>query len=440
MIYRSITWMFFPFIIVRKYKYYSRIGPDMVKVRTLYVVLAALLALLLVAGGMLVWLYWDKLPEEKDTEPGPIEVPADVWPQYRLTVRHDGRAHPRATLGGDLTLIWTSCDLNEDYYSASKSSPVVDEELVYIGADTGKLHALWRKNGTEAWSFRTHERTRNGIHGTAAFDKDKVYVGAYDGYLYALWKSNGTLVWENKLGDYIGSSPCLYQGVAYTGVEMGEPAGYLVGCNMTTGEEVFRSRKFGSHPHSTPSVDPERGYVYIGSNDRKVYCYDIHTGKEVWNHTTGGDIKSTPCVAGDILYITSWDFKLHALDLSTGAEYFTFATGMRTMSSPSVDSAGQQVYFGSHDGNIYCVDARSGAEKWRFECNKKVYSSPTLVERDGSVVCGSSDGHVYIIDTASGKEKDKIDFGIGITSVPTVVLNQLYVFDDEGLLHRYDAL
>lgn len=65
---------------------------------------------------------------------------------------------------------------------------------------------------------------------------------------------------------------------------------------------------------------------------------------------------------------------------------------------------------------------------------------PTLVENDNTIVCGSSDGHVYLLNAKSGTRKFKINFDIEITSVPAVVENKLYVFDNEGLLHRIDAL
>ncbi|MBT7345857.1 PQQ-binding-like beta-propeller repeat protein, partial [Candidatus Bathyarchaeota archaeon] len=37
--------------------------------------------------------------------------------------------------------------------------------------------------------------------------------------------------------------------------------------------------------------------VYIGSNDKKVYCLDAETGAKNWEYTTGGTIESSPAVA-----------------------------------------------------------------------------------------------------------------------------------------------
>ncbi len=410
------------------------------KRRIFYVILAILTAVLVVSLGFyLAWLSRGRVPENLKTKPWEIYLPHNIWTQYRLDVQHDGRAHPNASIKGELIETWVSMDVNEEYYTASKSSPAVDEDLVFIGSDTGKLYAFFRENGTEAWSFQSRP-SKNGIHGSPAFDGERVYIGAYDGWLYALYKNNGTLAWESDLGDYIGSSPCLYNGVVYIGVETAKPGGYLVGCNMTDGKEVFRSLEFGSHPHSTPSIDPVRNNIYIGANDDYVYCYNLSSQEEVWRSNCRGDVKSTPCLAGDILFITSWNNKLHALDMSTGKEYFAFKLKRDSMSSPSINSEGTMVYFGSHDGYIYCVDSKEEREYWKFKTDERILSSPTLLERDNTVVCGSNDGHVYILDASSGKEVQKIDFKTEITSNPVVVENQLYIFDNEGILHRFDAL
>jgi outer membrane protein assembly factor BamB len=373
-----------------------------------------------------------------NTKPLPISTDQNIWNQYRNTLSHDGRAHPNTSLKGKLIETWMSRDLNQEYYGASKSSPAVDKDLIFIGADTGHLYAFNRTNGKEVWKFQSRP-SMNGIHGSPAFDDENLYIGAYDGWLYALNKNNGTLVWEVQLGDYIGSSPCLFEGVVYIGVEMDGPSGYLIGCNASSGSIVFRSSKFGSHPHSTPSIDPVRDYIYIGANDKHIYCYDLTSKKEVWNFKTSGEIKSTPCIAGDVLYITSWDNRLYCLDLENGTKYFSFKTDQKTMSSPTIDSAGERIYFGSHDRNLYCINAKNGTLVWKYKTGSIILSSPTLVERDGYVICGSNDKNVYILDLESGKNIKIIEIESGISSVPVVVDNQMYIFDNEGRLHRFDA-
>ena len=364
--------------------------------------------------------------------------PTQIWPMYRHTITHTGLAPDDCTIDQGLTLNWRTKRLNKREYTASKSSPAVDQEKIYIGLDTGHLIAIDRMTGETIWWFKTRP-SRNGIHGSPALDpeSDIVYIGAYDGWLYAVNKNFGTLVWETKLGDYIGSSPLLFNGTVFIGVEMKAPAGYLVGMNAGNGVEVFWSEMFQSHPHSTPTVDPETGSILIGSNDSFFYCYWIGNKSERWRFKTGGDIKSTAAVAEGISYITSFDSKLYAVDITTGQVKWEYDSDQPSMSSPTLDVSGRRVYFGTHGGTIYAIDMDTGVFLWSFETEGRVMSSPTLVESTKTIVIGSDDRFVFLLDSETGEEKQRIELISGLSGVPVTVGNQLYVFDNLGYLYAY---
>lgn len=360
------------------------------------------------------------------------------WGIYRYDVRHQGIAPPDSTVDSGLEPEWRTERLNRGEYTASKSSPAVDGENLYIGLDTRELVAVDRVTGLVKWRFMTRF-SKNGIHGSPAVDPDRgyVYIGAYDGRLYAVDRETGRRVWGTTLGDYIGSSPTLYNGTVYIGVEMREPAGYIVGVDAGTGEEVFRSDKLGNHPHSTPTIDPESGSIIVGENDGYLYCYWMGTQTERWRFKTGGDIKSTASVSDGMAYITSWDGSLYAINITTGKSRWTFSTGYSSMSSPTVDSETGVVYFGNHGGSLYAVNSSSGDEVWEFKTGDRVLSSPTLVRSTGTVIIGSNDGNIYLLDAVSGELKQKIPLLSGLSGVPVAVGDHLYVFDHLGYLYSF---
>ena len=45
--------------------------------------------------------------------------------------------------------------------------------------------------------------------------------------------------------------------------------------------------------------------VYIGSYDDKVYALNASNGNEIWNFTTGGNVRSSPAVSNGVIYIGS---------------------------------------------------------------------------------------------------------------------------------------
>ncbi len=393
-----------------------------------------IVTLLLVIGFSLVYESEQKVFVYTDA----AVAPSMDWCMYRLNVTHIGLAPKDCTVDAGLTLEWRTGRLNKGEYTASKSSPAVYGDRIYIGLDTGALVCVDRLTGLVEWSFYTRE-SRNGIHGSPCLDPERglVYIGAYDGWLYAVNQRTGRLVWENKLGDYIGSSPTLYEDTVYIGVEMAAPDGYLVGVNADTGREVFRSDPLGNHPHSTPSIDPESDCVFIGENNGHMYCYWTVNQSLRWSYKTKADIKSTPAIHDSVVYITSWDRKLHAVDIDTGEAVWTFTTGASSMSSPTMDTETGVIYFGNHGGVLYAINATDGEDVWRFKTGGVIVASPTLVKRSNTLIIGSKDNGVYLLDAETGELKQKLELLSGFTGVPVAVGNHLYLFDHLGYLYSY---
>jgi len=364
--------------------------------------------------------------------------PSQYWHTYRMSVTHQGVAPPDCTIDTGLIPEWRTKRLNRGQYSASKSSPAVDDENIYIGLDTRAIVAIDRLTGEIQWSYYTRF-SKNGIHGSPTVDLERnlVYVGAYDGLIYALDRDTGKRFWNTKLGDYIGSSPTLYNDTVYIGVEMRAPDGYIVGVDADTGEEVFRSSKLGNHPHSTPTMDPETGCIFIGENNGHLYCYWLNNQTERWRFKTGDDIKSTAAVNEGIVYITSWDGYLYAINITTGKSIWTHCGGYRSMSSPTVDPENRIIYYGNNGGKVYAVDANRGKTIWVYNTGDRIQSSPTLVKETNTLIIGSNDANVYLLDAQTGSLKQKISLLSGLSGVPVALGDNLYVFDNLGYLYSF---
>ena len=379
-----------------------------------------------------------------DPEP-PVVICSDAmvsssvgWLTYRMEITHQGIAPLDCTVDEGLAPEWSTERLNRGEYTASKSSPAVDEENLYLGLDTGALVAVDRLTGMVKWRFHTRF-SKNGIHGSPTVDPERrlVYIGAYDGWIYAVDRDTGRAKWSTRLGDYIGSSPTLYDGVVYIGVEMRAPDGYIVGVDADTGKEVFRSEKLGNHPHSTPSIDPDSGCIFIGENGGHLYCYWLGNQTMRWRFKTGAEVKSTPSISEGVVYITSWDGYLYAINVSTGRSIWTHRSGYKSMASPTIDADCEIVYYGSHGGGVMAVNASTGKTVWEYMTGGKIQSSPTLVKGTDTVIVGSGDGYIYLLDAEEGVLKQKIQLRSGLTGVPVAVGDHLYAFDHLGYLYSY---
>ncbi|MCB9779250.1 MAG: PQQ-binding-like beta-propeller repeat protein [Alphaproteobacteria bacterium] len=390
------------------------------------------------------------------------EPAADSWPQYRREVRHRGVAHPDVHLSSDLTETWRTEAMAIGSYTASKSSPTVAGGQVYVGVDDGRLYALDQDDGDVLWSFETHQvkveddradddPDHRGIHGTAAVADGRVFIGDYSGWLYALDAKDGALLWEIDLGGSIGASPVLYQGMVFVSVEFPDPDGKVFMVDQADGCVVWESEYLGNHPHSSTTIDPDTGTLFVGANNGRFAAFDFVEGDLVWEvwmedvdeDGVGDEIKSTAAVSGDRVYITSWDKRLHVYDIDDGSELWSFETGASSMSSPSV--YGDVVYVGSHDGRLYALadgdqdfDDDQDRELWHWQAEQRILSSATVLPGDDTVLIGSDSGEVALLDRLTGLPLWEHRAEGRASSVPTAVGDALYVYDGAGVTWRFD--
>ena len=358
---------------------------------------------------------------------------------YRYPLTHQGY-YPKEVVADAPQLIRKYGLVNVGIHSAAKASPIVENGVIYVGADSGTFYAINESDMSVKWTFQVRKSAAEGIHSTAAIDETRVYVGDYAGWFYALNKQTGRLEWQAELGESIGGSPVIWGDNICVGVEVTDPDGYLTCVKRATGEAVLQSPRFGEHTHSTPTIDTESGHIFIGANSYYFYCIDSEDGKILWTVRTKGEIKSTPALFDGYVLFTSWDTFLWKVDAKTGAVVWKFETGDLSMSSPAVDTETRTVYFGSHDKNLYAVDFDSGKVKWAFETEGRVISSPTIVSRAGGgkmVLVGSSDKKLYAINAETGKLIWAYTTQGQVSSVPTVQNGKIYVSGDDGWLYVF---
>ncbi|HEY4936707.1 MAG TPA: PQQ-binding-like beta-propeller repeat protein, partial [Puia sp.] len=226
----------------------------------------------------------------------------------------------------------------------------------------------------------------------------------------------------------------------------------------------------------TPDPAADR-FVYIGSEDKNLYCFYAGTGAKVWTFPTNGDVESSATISGGVLYFGSTDQRLYAIDPLTGIKYWGFLSQGAILTSPTVGIDGIYiasysgyiygvnmngskkwsalpsgislifsspaynngiVYIGGQDNNLYAFDAESGAMRWSAATGDTINSSPAI--SNGIVYVGSSDRNLYAFDAATGSFKWKNATGDSILSSPTISNGIVYVGSFDGKLYAFDAL
>lgn len=159
---------------------------------------------------------------------------SDVW--TRDIGRRPGRYETRTSPAVDGETVYMATTVGDDESDASgrlfalraedgeqkwtfdvsgtitRSGAAVADGTVYFGDNAGVVHAVDTADRTETWSHST----KNQFWTTPAVDGDRVYAGANDGTLFALGRSNGDVDWQAKT-DLAYANPIVTQERVFVG-------------------------------------------------------------------------------------------------------------------------------------------------------------------------------------------------------------------------------
>ena len=257
---------------------------------------------------------------------------------------------------------------------------------------------------------------------TAMFRGDPAHTGRYHGGGATL----EGLAWRAETGGDVDSSPAIAGGVVYVGSNDGR----LYAFDLATGATRW-SRDLGAPVNASPAVDGGRVFVQtragvlygLSAADGSVR-WRVPTGRIIplpWGHESGDYFTSSPVIANGTVIFGAGDGGVYALDPATGARRWRATTGGRIRGTPAV--ADGLVYVGSYDGRVYAFDAATGARRWVYETEgttlnsadwgfdrRSIQASPVVA--GGTVYVGARDGFIYALDAATGDRRWRYDHKI----------------------------
>jgi eukaryotic-like serine/threonine-protein kinase len=211
--------------------------------------------------------------------------------------------------------------------------------------------------------------------------------------------------------------------------------------------------KTGGPVYSSPTSD--NGFVYIGSDDGKMYCLEGESGLIKWTFETGGLIRCKPAIVDTFAYFESDDGNLYAVNKNSGTKIWNLDIGNNItrilpnpntsywdymQSSPCVDSG--SVYAGSGDGYLYSVNAQTGSLHWKTKTGDIIRSSPCVYQ--SYVYVGSNDGYIYALNKTDGSIAWKYNTASGsykrVINSPRIYNGTVYCGSRSGYFNAIDAI
>ncbi len=205
-----------------------------------------------------------------------------------------------------------------DYYH---SSPVIHNDVIFLGTANGKMSAYKIGDGSLIWSFRAGDI----IHNTPVVINDKLYFGSFDGNVYALSITSGEIVWKFK----------------------------------SVGQQYFPRGELQGSPAAGMNT------VIIGGRDYNTYALDAREGFANWNRKFAGGWALSSTYKDSVVYIgTSDDRLLLALDAGSGRERWKTDVKFNIFGNCVFTSS--MVYVGTIWGKVYGIDKKTGNIRWGF--------------------------------------------------------------------------
>lgn len=236
------------------------------------------------------------------------------------------------------------------------SQATVLGNTLFIGSNSGRVHALDTSTGCTRWMYRAPTGVRAAIVVVpAGGGKHHVLFGDRAGAFYALDAETGELRWKRQLDDHpaarITGAAVVHQGVAYVPVSSAEETaarrqgyvcctfrGSLVALNVADGSLLWRSYTILEEPQvrgaeagpsgaaiwSAPTLDLARGRIYATTGDNysepdtplsdAVVAFDLKTGRILWwQQTTAGDVFNGRCQSTETCRGPDYDYGASAI-------------------------------------------------------------------------------------------------------------------------------
>lgn len=390
----------------------------------------------------------------------------------------------------------------------TSSQPTIALGRVFMGSDNGFIYSIDAKSGCVYWSFEGGSIVRGSVtvgpvsrQGAARY---AVFFGDGHANIFAVNAQDGTLLWKTNVDSHvvarITAGTKFYDGKLivpvssseeFSGGSPGYPCctsrGSVVALDANTGMQLWKSWVVPGDPKAfatmangvklyapggggvwnTPTIDPVRNAIYVGTGDATtapapkttdaIMAVDVKTGDLLWAYQAdendvfmggcGGQNKSEICPMPNgpdldignppilktlpngkrVLIAGTKRGHVFALDPdNNGALLYRVLASTGAPVTPTAGGRGgnivwggaaddRNVYYGAGGTGLTALRMDTGEHVWTFTGRGSLGAAPTGIP--GVVFEGSSTGMLYAVSAADGKQLWEFNTAQDFTSV-----------------------
>ncbi|PIU01585.1 hypothetical protein COT68_02435 [bacterium (Candidatus Torokbacteria) CG09_land_8_20_14_0_10_42_11] len=178
-------------------------------------------------------------------------------------------------------------------------SPAVYKNKIYVSVDTStenkfEVFCLNPKDGSDYWSYETDTNTKLA---SPMLANNLVYLGGTDGKIYGIRASDGIAAWSKEAGDEFNDAPAY----AYDRVYGLNANGEAVALGKDDGH-IFWRYKTGAPAEASPIIADKK--ICFGNQAGNFYCLD-RAGALIWKKKLAGQITAAASSGNGLIIVVS---------------------------------------------------------------------------------------------------------------------------------------
>ncbi len=245
------------------------------------------------------------------------------------------------------------------------SPPFLGEENIYVLDQDNNLFCL-TEEGEILWQRIIEAEITSRI---VEF-REHVCMGTSSGWFLAIDILEGKRTWAFKAQDAIRSNPVVFDRKIVFGSD--DQNLYV----LSAGGSLIHKCAIGGKIGATLAVDGD--YVYIGSDNREILCFDLKKRKRKWKLRTGGELLVPPVFYENRAYFACMDNVLYCLNKKGGDILWWSVTPSRAFYHLMI--VNDRIVVTSLSSLLMSFNVKTGEKVGEFQGSEEMRSNPLWCE------------------------------------------------------------
>jgi len=299
-------------------------------------------------------------------------------------------------------------------FDGGDSRPVIEQGIIYIGSETGVVHAVDANTGEIIWKFQqgtkgepgptiiesdkgdvqsmiaaAHNMVAEGQHkikATPIIDDGIVYIGSLDLHMYAINAKSGQMVWSAKLGEIRDRAQVAGESIIVH-VRGPRTLQWFPRIRVLDRKGGIRWSTPDDQMATYPTIDKNNIYYSLFQPKTEgqspffsLYSADLKTGKALWVTKLKGKRPYTAVIAAGRIYVTAFEggeiiqvpggvssapktIHLYALEVENGKLLWDVTAGEPVLTDAPI-TVGQNLLFIATGEGLQAFDRTTGNRRW----------------------------------------------------------------------------